>query len=286
MADLFPCPVSARHPSAGRMNGVILSFPHSGRTYPDAWLRTSRLGLRDLRRSEDAFVDELISLGPDDGYAHLLAHFPRAWVDVNRHPEQLDPKLTSGLSADSLAHNPQVMAGLGVVPRVVAEGMPIYRHKLPFHEVRARLELAWHPYHDTLARLLANMVEANERALLVDCHSMPGPCDRTGRAPLAEIVIGDGHGSTCDEEVTRVFVEAFEAQGFHVARNNPYAGGYTVRTYGQRGQVQQAIQIEICRELYMDEQHIEKLPGFADISRRLCRAVQTACDSAIAIVSQ
>lgn len=274
LSDLFPCPVVAMHPPATKLNGVILAFPHSGREYPKSLLRASRLGRRDLRSSEDAFVDELIALYPEDGFARLEARFPRAWVDVNRHPDMLDPKLVSGYKEIAgTAQSPQVLAGLGVVPRVVAEGMPIYRQKLSMSEIQARLDLAWRPYHDVLKRMLANTVKAYGHALLVDCHSMPGPCRQDDKTVLADIVLGDGYGSTCDDVVTQVFESAFLQQGFRVARNNPYAGGHAVRTYGRCGKRQQAIQIEICREIYMDQKRIKKADVFESVSHQLTRAL-------------
>ena len=154
-----------------RTTSVVFASPHSGREYPRSFIRRSVLDERRLRSSEDAFVDQLFSAAPMEGAPLLTAVAPRAWIDVNRSLDELDPALIEGVR--KVAHNPRVASGLGVVPRVVANGRAIYRGKLTRKEVEQRIETVWRPWHDAISTLMDDSLALFGEAILIDCHSMP-----------------------------------------------------------------------------------------------------------------
>ena len=253
---------------------ALFSSPHSGRDYPASFLSRSNLSPLAIRSSEDAFVDELFAAAPACGARLLAARVPRACIDLNRAPDDLDPALISGASRRYT--NARVAAGLGVIPRVVAEGRPIMEGKLTLAEAERRIRDNWHPYHSRLRTLLAEARARFGLAGLVDCHSMPR--DALNAAPSAwgrrpDIVLGDRFGSACDRWLVDAATDLFAAEGFTVARNALFAGGYITQTYGRPAEGTHAIQIEIDRGLYMDEARIERLLGFGEVAARIGRVV-------------
>ncbi len=258
---------------------VVFASPHSGQNYTKAFVESSRLSPRQLRRSEDSFIDEVFSASPEFGAPLLRAHFPRAYVDPNRSAYELDPRMFEGDLPDYVTtKSPRIMAGLGTVPRVVANGAEIYPTKLKFDEVKARIERHYIPYHEKLASLLRATSEQFGVALLIDCHSMPSSGD-SGRnyfsSPLADIVLGDCNGTSCHPDVTDAAEAICKEIGLRVARNKPYAGGYTTKFYGTPKANVHALQIEINRSLYMDELRIERGPGLSTLTRQMRRFINT-----------
>lgn len=256
---------------------VIFASPHSGKKYSQAFITASRLSARQLRKSEDCFIDEVFSSTPEFGAPLVLAHFPRAYVDPNRSAFELDPKMFKGPLPDYVTtKSPRILAGLGTVPRVVANGEEIYRAKLDFGEIRDRIERHHVPYHRTLAALRDRTLERFGTALLIDCHSMPSSGD-SGRShfssPLADIVLGDCHGRSCHPMITDAAEALCKQMGLTVARNKPYAGGYTTKHYGRPHKNVHTLQIEINRSLYMDERRIERTPGLVTLTRQMRRLI-------------
>jgi len=247
----------------------IFASPHSGRLYPLSFIRQSRLSPLMLRRSEDAFADELFESVPAFGTPLLCARFPRAYVDANRAPGELDPEMfDAALPFGIDPPSPRVAAGLGVIPRLVREGADIYRARLAVEEAAMRLSALYRPYHDALAGLVEETYGRFGCAVVIDCHSMPS----TPAAP--SIVFGDCHGASVSPSLMRHTEEAFGRAGFATARNAPYAGGYTTHLYAHRERGVHALQIEINRGLYLDEERIEKLPSFAGVKGRLSAALR------------
>ena len=252
---------------------LVFSSPHSGRAYTDAFLGASRLDAFDLRRSEDSFVDELFADAPVQGAPLMHALFPRAYIDPNREPYELDPEMFRGsLPAFVKTRSDRVRAGFGTIARVVANGAEIYREKLQFSEVEARIEAYYAPYHAALRRLVDDTRERFGCAILIDCHSMPsigGPSDRDAGRRRADIVLGDRFGVTCAAEVMDQAEVALVALGFRVARNEPYAGAHTTSHYGRPAESVHALQIEINRALYMEEAQFARSDGHAALRERL-----------------
>ncbi|WP_297577456.1 N-formylglutamate amidohydrolase [Devosia sp.] len=241
---------------------LVFNSPHSGKVYPPRFLAMTRLDHLSVRQSEDAFVDELFSRAPHMGAPLLRAHFPRAYLDVNREPWELDPKMFAEPLSDTFnTTSPRVAAGLGTLARVVAENKPIYRERLSLDDARMRIEGIYMPYHAALQKLLTEAIAAFGIAVLVDCHSMPR-IGRHGDRAAPDIVLGDRYGTTCAPALMDLVETVFSAAGLRVARNRPYAGGYCTRTYGRPHHGVHAIQIEVSRHLYMNEATLEKNAGF------------------------
>lgn len=267
------------HLPARRETAVVFASPHSGRSYDADFLKISVLDEHTVRTSEDAYVDDLLVGIPALGAALLTAIAPRAYIDLNRAADELDPAVVEG--ARILSHNPRVASGLGVIPRVVSGGRAIYRGKLPMDQVRSRIRTWWHPYHDCLQRLLDETRAEFGQAILIDVHSMPHEAmeaiaARPGHRP--EIVIGDRYGASASSDVVVNVEEAFRAEGFCVARNAPFAGAYIAQAYGRPGINQHAVQIELDRSLYMDERLIAPRADFDLFRDRLMRALSRVAD--------
>ncbi|MEO0760527.1 MAG: N-formylglutamate amidohydrolase [Pseudomonadota bacterium] len=260
--------------SRGPASSVVFSSPHSGSAYPEAFVAASRLDRHSLRASEDALVDRLVAAAPKFGATLIAARLPRAWLDLNRAPSELDPALIEGAEVQGL--NQRVAAGLGVVPRVVAEGAAIYDGKIPLAEARARIAAFHAPYHGALDRLLREARRVHGHAVLFDCHSMPVEALRAaprvrGRSP--DIVLGDRFGASASRATVAEAQAAFERAGFLVARNAPFAGGYITQRYGRPSRGFEAVQIEINRALYLDPLTLEPLAVFDEVKARLDRVI-------------
>ncbi|MEM0950174.1 MAG: N-formylglutamate amidohydrolase [Pseudomonadota bacterium] len=246
-----------------RTTSVLFASPHSGRDYSDDFLRRSVLDERTIRSSEDAFVDLLFERAPQFGAPLLAARAPRAFVDLNRSADELDPALIEGVRRS--AHNPRVSSGLGVIPRVVANGRGIYRGKLTMREAEARLRDHWRPYHDTLDTIMAETRKTFGEVVLVDCHSMPHEALENVVHPdglRPDIVLGDRFGAAASSEMVERIEAAFAGAGLKVVRNAPFAGAYSAQRYGRPSQSQHVVQIEIDRSLYMDERTIRPNANF------------------------
>ena len=215
----------------------------------------------------------------------LKAAYARAYLDLNREPWELDPEmfaedLPSHVNATSL----RVAGGLGTIPRLAADGRPIYREKLDFFEVRQRLNRVYFPYHHSLLRMIENTQLAFGHCLLIDCQSMPsvgglGPGRGNGGGDQrADIVLGDRFGATCAPELTDCVHRTLSGLGLRVQRNNPYAGGFTTYHYGRPAAGVHVLQIEINRRLYMDEVRIIPLPGMERIRSAMTAVIAAVCD--------
>lgn len=242
---------------------VIFASPHSGRDYPAAFLARAMLDRQAIRSSEDAFVDRLFDSAPALGAPLLAARAPRAFIDLNRAADELDPAVIEGIAR--VPHNPRVSSGLGVIPRVVAGGRPIYSGKLSLAEAQARIGRFWHPYHQTLAALIEETRVAFGQAVLIDCHSMPHEAIEAHSRPgvaRPEVVLGDRYGVAAGREVVERIEAAFAGAGLRVGRNAPFAGAYVAQAYGRPLRGVHVVQVEIDRALYMNEAKVEPLPGY------------------------
>ena len=256
---------------------IVLASPHSGADYPAAFVAASPLEALDLRRSEDSFVDELFLGAQELGVPLLRARFPRAFVDPNREPFELDQEMFEDeLPPYVNVNSTRVAAGLGTIARVVSSGKEIYRGKLRFAEALGRIETCYRPYHAALGALVEATRERFGYCVLLDCHSMPSvgaPMDPDAGRGRADFILGDGFGTTCDSAIVAAAQRALEGHGYRVTRNKPFAGGYTTRHYGRPAEGVHALQIETNRALYMEEETIGRLPGLAEVAGHLTSAV-------------
>lgn len=251
--------------------GLIFASPHSGRDYPEAFLRRTRLDPHQLRSSEDAYVDRLIAPAAEAaGAVTLAAQVARAVVDLNRSRDELDPLAVEG--ARLPAANPRTQAGLGVIPRVVAHGRAIFDTPMPRAEAEALLDGIWQPYHNALAGLMDEAIARFGRAILIDVHSMPR--EALGHlAPRPQVVLGDRHGRSASGWLRARLRASLEAEGLAVRLNAPFAGAHMVAAYGDPGAHRHVVQLEVDRSLYMDEARIAPHAGFERLSAQLVRAL-------------
>jgi len=254
-------------------SALVVASPHSGDRYPPDFVARSRLDFATLRRSEDSFVDELFAAAPALGAPLIRALFPRAYIDPNREPFELDPSMFDGKLPDYVnSRSPRVAAGLGTIARVVANGEAIYRGKLDFADAKRRVLECYQPYHDALRSLIDATSARFGHAMLIDCHSMPsvgGPMERDPGAQRVEFVLGDCHGASCDRRLIDLADRMLRSMGYAVARNAPYSGGFTTQHYGKPQSGVHALQIEINRAIYMDETRYTQSADFATLQRDL-----------------
>jgi N-formylglutamate deformylase len=249
---------------------IVFNSPHSGRIYPRTFLAAARLGLEILRRSEDTFMDELVLGVVRRGHPLLRAHFPRCYVDVNREPYELDPRMFDGrLPSFANTRSMRVAGGLGTVARVVGDAQEIYGQRIPVDDALRRIEGLYKPYHRALRRLLMQVHRDFGAAVLVDCHSMPSNTGNKDERPRADVVLGDRYGTSCVAIVSETIDETLREFGYAVSRNKPYAGGFITEHYGNPAAGLHAIQLEINRALYMDERRFERTEGFERLRRDL-----------------
>jgi N-formylglutamate amidohydrolase len=257
----------------------VFNSPHSGRSYPTAFLADSNLDSIAIRRSADHYVDEIFADAPEIGAPMLMAHFPRAYLDVNREPYELDPRMFDGpLPSYANIGSMRVAGGLGTIPRIVAENMEIYRRRLPVSEALSRIETIYKPYHACLRRLIAATHARFGLCVLIDCHSMPGNIRVSGSDLRPDFIIGDRYGTSASAELSRAALQLFDRMGFSAVRNKPYAGGFITEHYGRPVRGLHALQIEINRALYVDEVTLAKKPDFPVIAAALSTFMRQMAD--------
>ena len=263
--QLMP-PFAVREPAEQRIPFVFNS-PHSGRYYPQSFLESSRLDALSIRTSEDCYVDELYQSVVRLGAPLLEANFPRAFLDVNREPYELDSRMfDEALPPYANSQSARVAGGLGTIPRLVGEGQLIYPGRIPLAEAFYRIEDLYRPYHLTLDRLLKKTQVMFGYAVLIDCHSMPGGVRSGEIGNRPDFIIGDRYGRSCSGRFTQAAIGMLQDMGYNVVHNKPYAGGFITEHYGRPHHNFHALQIEVNRSLYMDEASLAKLDGF----NRLC----------------
>lgn len=260
----------------------VFSSPHSGRHYPQRFLAMTRLDANAIRRSEDSFVDELFAGAVALGAPLLAANFPRAYLDVNREPWELDPRMFhEPVPPFANIRSARVAGGLGTIPKLVGEGLDIYPARLPLTEALIRIDGIYKPFHDTLKRLLMATHARFGYAVLVDCHSMPASVRVGDSGVRPDFIIGDRFGASAVSAVVEAAIALLSAMGYTVAHNKPYAGGFITEHYGRPVRGAHALQIEINRGLYMNERTFQKSAGFdalADDLSRFCADLMSLPD--------
>ena len=250
----------------------VFASPHSGTVYPPDMGADPALAETSLRSAEDALVDRLIAPGVDHGATVVLGRLGRAWVDLNRDPVDLDPVLIEGAGDGSISA--RTAAGYGVIPRLTGDGRALYDRRLTLAEAKERIARTHAPYHAALAEGMRTARDRHGEAVLVDWHSMPARATQgAGGARGPDVVLGDRHGSSCSAELTRRLRRAFEALGWRVALNQPYAGGWTTQRWGRPSEGFHAVQIELNRALYFDEAARAPGPGWSRTEKGVARVI-------------
>ena len=242
---------------------LLVTSPHSGSHYPADFLAASLLDAHDIRQSEDMYVDALYADAPSLGLALLAARFPRAYIDLNRAPYELEQALFNDKLPDHIdTKSVRAAAGLGTVPRLVAENTPIYKAKLPFSEAEKRIEMIYRPFHAVLHHQLEDLFDTHSYSLLLDAHSMPSQASKLSGMGQIDFVLGNRFGRACHGDVTQTIESFLTSRGWRVGLNKPYAGGHITEQYGTPARGRHALQIEINRSIYMDERSHQKHGGF------------------------
>jgi N-formylglutamate amidohydrolase len=254
---------------------IVFNSPHSGSVYPRAFLAHAQLDLTTLRRSEDSFVDALFGGVVPCGFPLMRAHFPRCYVDVNREPYELDPRMFDGrLPSFANTRSMRVAGGLGTVARVVGDAHEIYHQRIPVDDALQRIEGLYKPYHRALRRLITGLHRDFGAAVLIDCHSMPSLAGNKDDRPRADFVLGDRYGTSCVPVIAETIEAALIELGYTVNRNKPYAGGFITEHYGNPSLGVHAIQLEVNRALYMDERRYERSEHFARLAAHMVMLAQ------------
>jgi N-formylglutamate amidohydrolase len=264
----------------------VFSSPHSGRFYPERFLAMTKLDAGAIRRSEDCYVEELFGGAVALGAPMLAANFPRAYLDVNREPWELDPRMfAEPVPPYCNIRSARVAGGLGTVPRLVGEGLDIYAGRLPLSEAIGRIEAAYKPFHETLKRLITRTHAAFGFAVLIDCHSMPASIRVGDSGFRPDFIVGDRFGTSAAAALTETAIALLSGMGYTVAHNKPYAGGFITEHYGRPTRHLHALQVEVNRGLYMNERTLQKSVGFgalADDLTRFCADLMSMPDHVLA----
>ncbi|HEU6441413.1 MAG TPA: N-formylglutamate amidohydrolase [Microvirga sp.] len=269
IVDEFDPPFVLTEPAAQTIP-FVFNAPHAGAVYPASFLAASRLDAVALRRSEDAYVDELFASVTGLGAPLMTARFPRAYLDLNREPYELDSRMFDGrLPPFANTRSMRVAGGLGTIPRIVADGQEIYQSRLSVDEALHRIEWLYKPYHRTLRQIVRRTADLFGHAILIDCHSMPSSSVSRDDGTKADIVLGDRYGTSCASLLIDLVEAALRGRGYTVVRNKPYAGGFITEHYGEPALGRHALQVEINRALYMEERSMTKKPGFAVLAEDL-----------------
>lgn len=264
-ADELSPPFEIAEPAQWRAP-VVFNSPHSGSVYPAEFVAASRIDLPALRRSEDSFMDEMIGDLAARGFGVVRVNFPRSYVDVNREPYELDPRMFTGrLPSFANTRSMRVAGGLGTIPRVVGDGQDIYRERIDVDDALKRIELLYKPYHRALRRLINDVHRAFGTVIVVDCHSMPSVGVSRDEPPRPDVVIGDRYGTSCSPVLTDIVEDTLKQLGYTAGRNKPYAGGFITEHYGNPASGLHTIQIELNRAIYMDERRRERGPRFTQV---------------------
>ena len=264
--------------AACRSTPLIYAVAHAGRGFPHAHRAQLQANMATLRSLEDPLVDQLTDGAGALGIERLVNRTARAFVDVNRDPADIDPQLVEdGRGRET----PRTRAGLGVVPRLGGDGKALYRGRLDRAEIEGRIHEVHRLYHAELTAMMHETQTRWGRAVLIDWHSMPSLAAqaeqrRGGTRP--DIVLGDRHGQSASSEIAGVVRAAFEARGRRVIMNRPFAGGYTTQLWGQPNASFHAVQVEIDRSLYLNEETLEPAPGLV----RLQADIQAVGEALIA----
>jgi N-formylglutamate amidohydrolase len=254
---------------------IVFNSPHSGSIYPRAFLAHAQLDLATLRRSEDSFVDALFGGVVACGFPLMRAHFPRCYVDVNREPYELDPRMFDGrLPSFANTRSMRVAGGLGTVARVVGDAHEIYHQRIPVDDALQRIEGLYKPYHRALRRLITGLHRDFGAAVLIDCHSMPSLAGSKDDRPRADFVLGDRYGTSCVPVIAETVEATLIEMGYTVNRNKPYAGGFITEHYGNPSLGVHAIQLEVNRALYMDERRYERSANFTPLATHMVTLAQ------------
>lgn len=288
-SELFSVPFEVVEPER-RTTPLVFNSPHSGTDYPPEFIEQSCLDPHTLRRSEDCHVDRIFAGVTSLGAPLIRVHVPRAYLDLNREPYELDPSMFADrLPAYVNCTSIRVAGGLGTIPRLVSDTAEIYRRPLRFSEAENRIKSLYFPYHRLLANVLDESYVEFGNVVLIDCHSMPSMVATPISGDMhvrPDFVLGDRYGASCAPALTDYVFEKLSCRGFTVSRNRPYAGGHITQIHGRPSEGRHALQIEINRALYMDEVTLTLHDGFNRLVAELDAVVAALKEDLPRLISQ
>lgn len=260
---------------------LVFDSPHSGNKYPVDFKYDCTF--KELQECEDHFVDELYATVPDHGASLLQAHFPRSYIDLNRAIDDVDTELlATHWTGPIINPTARSMSGIGLIRRLIKPGMPIYNHPLTSEEIEARIHNYYIPYHKQLETMLDEAIYHYGQVWHINCHCMPESTaiprrkafGFSGNRPKpVDFVLGDRDGTTCDPAFTRAVRNFLNDLGYSVTINDPFKGVELIRKYSEPALGRHALQIEINKSLYMNEETGEKTANFEKISKDIDRLI-------------
>lgn len=273
-------PFTVVRPSAAAP--LLYDSPHSGRAYTSDFALGAPLA--EIRRGEDAYVDELLAEAPAAGVTLLTATYPRCYIDLNRDERDIDAALLVEPWPEPLAPTEKTARGLGLIRRFVVPGVEAQGRLLSVNEVRARIAKVYRPYHAALESLVGELRERFGAVWHVNWHSMKAvgnamTPDGAGAA-RADFVVSDRRGASASPRVTALVVDTLLSLGHTVSVNDPYTGGTIVQRIGRPAHGVHSIQIEINRRLYLDETAVARNAGFDTLVETIGRLTQCLVDEA------
>ncbi len=235
---------------------LMLSFPPSGSIYPDDFRFRSDLAFEQIDHPCDKYVDELFAEARTLDLSTLKGNFPRAYVDVNRHQHDIDVdmlELEEGQKWYGRLLPGSVMVGATLFWSK-ANQIPIYDRKLSQDEVKSRLARCFTPYHQTMTSMIHRLHQQYGEVYLVDCHSMTQFDTRMrGGKQRPEVDIGTRNGHSCAPDLADELVRLFQERGYQAGCDKRFIGGEITLRYGWPEIEQHALQIELRRDIYMNE---------------------------------
>jgi len=258
---------------------VLIAVPHSGRDYPVDLKDNLRISANDLLRLEDRYADLLVAKARNAGFPVIIAHRPRAWIDLNRAEEDLDTEMVTDVPPGMVFNaSAKQRGGLGLLPRRLSGAGDVWKGPFAFDDVQTRIKGFYRPYHKTLADMLARIRDRFGLAILLDIHSMP-PVKETIRSPIPAFVVGDRFGGSAAGRFAEMIVAQIEAAGHICSLNHPYAGDHILRQHGRPRSDIHAIQIEIDRSLYLDSLLREPTDRVHVVSRLILEMAEMLADA-------
>ncbi len=244
---------------------LVISLPHAGSFLPKDFIKSSALDEKQLHLSEDSFTDQLFG-NEEFNIPFIKALYSRAYIDVNREPLELTKKMFKDELPPFANHFSAIAAkGFGTIPEKIKAGLKIYKYKLSYDDAKGRIEKIYNPFHKNLAELIKETCDKFDHCVLLDGHSMPF---RRWRKNY-DVVISNNFGTTSEIKYTEILGNLFKKQGFSVNFNKPFSGGYIVRHYGCPELDVSAVQIEVLKSLYMDENTLMKTKDFSLIQGKI-----------------
>lgn len=264
---------------------IIIAVPHAGRAYPGSVLAQMRNPDFACLRLEDRYVDEVAQeVAEQTGAVLLVAQAPRAMIDLNRAPDDVDWDMISGVQGKYVRHsqaNRRARSGLGIIPRRLPVDGEIWRGPTSDRELGARIAGIHRPYHLALAQEMEALRDIWGAALLLDFHSMPPLKRRFGQDHAPQFVLGDRFGTSCDDMIASRALNYLDSQRCHSAHNRPYSGGYVLDRHSAPRRGLHAMQVEICRATYLDSFLVQPGPGLKAVANLMAGLVRELADVTI-----